>query len=351
VDVFGDVDEDGSGEAWEYQDGWAYRYAGQGINGGVWDSATWFYSGVDALDRENTNAAATTPVPIGGWLSVAVDSDSDGVIDQVDVFPNDPDESLDSDQDGVGNNADAFPNDPNETIDSDGDGVGDNSDAYPDDPRGSVLATSLMITSVFDGTLSGGYPKGVEFYALDDIPDLSIYGFAVALNGEPSASAAEFVFPADAVSAGTRFTVGYESSGYTGFEEWFGVSATYTTPLLSINGDDAIELFKLSNAVDVYGVPGVDGSNSDWNYQDGWAYRLNGRFPTTEFVRSDWSVRSSGLQSASDADDADQYIDRYVENMTDVPALGPYGLLGMMAMLGLAGVGLVGREEDDDTAL
>ena len=38
----------------------------------------------------------------------------------------------DSDQDGVGDNADAFPNDPNETTDSDGDGVGDNADQDED---------------------------------------------------------------------------------------------------------------------------------------------------------------------------------------------------------------------------
>jgi len=33
---------------------------------------------------------------------------------------------MDSDTDGVGDNADAFPNDANETMDTDGDGVGDN---------------------------------------------------------------------------------------------------------------------------------------------------------------------------------------------------------------------------------
>ena len=36
----------------------------------------------------------------------------------------------DADSDGVGDNSDAFPNDPNESLDSDGDGVGDNTDSY-----------------------------------------------------------------------------------------------------------------------------------------------------------------------------------------------------------------------------
>ncbi|MFK8030116.1 MAG: PA14 domain-containing protein [Gammaproteobacteria bacterium] len=63
-----------------------------------------------------------------------IDSDGDGVPDNLDAFPNDPNETTDSDNDGVGDNADAFPNDPNETADSDGDGVGDNADAFPNDP-------------------------------------------------------------------------------------------------------------------------------------------------------------------------------------------------------------------------
>ncbi len=62
------------------------------------------------------------------------DDDNDGVLDEDDAFPFDPDESMDTDNDGVGDNGDAFPNDPNETTDSDNDGVGDNGDAFPTDP-------------------------------------------------------------------------------------------------------------------------------------------------------------------------------------------------------------------------
>ncbi len=47
--------------------------------------------------------------------------------------------SPDSDGDGVNDDEDAFPNDPNEITDSDGDGVGDNADASPNDPTRSAL--------------------------------------------------------------------------------------------------------------------------------------------------------------------------------------------------------------------
>lgn len=44
-----------------------------------------------------------------------------------------PQPKPDSDGDGVPDDEDAFPNDPNESVDSDGDGIGDNADIAPDD--------------------------------------------------------------------------------------------------------------------------------------------------------------------------------------------------------------------------
>ncbi len=45
-------------------------------------------------------------------LSDTDDYDGDGVVDSVDVFPTDANESQDTDGDGIGDNADLFPNDP-----------------------------------------------------------------------------------------------------------------------------------------------------------------------------------------------------------------------------------------------
>jgi hypothetical protein len=67
-----------------------------------------------------------------------VDSDGDGVPDDMDAFPDDPDETADSDMDGVGDNADVCPTDPNGSVDTDGDMVCDGSDAFPDDPDESL---------------------------------------------------------------------------------------------------------------------------------------------------------------------------------------------------------------------
>ena len=75
------------------------------------------------------------------------DSDNDGILDDEDAFPNDPDESVDTDGDGVGDNADAFPNDMNESADSDGDGIGDNADVEEETVESVVTLpmTSLLI--------------------------------------------------------------------------------------------------------------------------------------------------------------------------------------------------------------
>ena len=66
IDTFGDINVDGSGEAWEYTDGWAYRNSDTGPDGGF-VIANWTFSGTDALDGETTNASAVTPVPVGTY--------------------------------------------------------------------------------------------------------------------------------------------------------------------------------------------------------------------------------------------------------------------------------------------
>ena len=66
------------------------------------------------------------------------DSDGDGVGDNSDLFPENPDETHDDDLDGVGNNTDEFPQDGNETSDDDGDGIGNNADAFPQDANETI---------------------------------------------------------------------------------------------------------------------------------------------------------------------------------------------------------------------
>ena len=78
-------------------------------------------------------------------MYAGMDSDNDGVINDLDPLPNDGTETLDTDGDGIGNNQDtdddgdgvldvndAFALDPNESVDTDGDGIGNNADLDDD---------------------------------------------------------------------------------------------------------------------------------------------------------------------------------------------------------------------------
>jgi len=67
IDVFGDINVDGTGEPWEYMDGWAYRVDGTGPDGSTFVLDNFFYSGPNALDGETSNATAQFPFPTGTY--------------------------------------------------------------------------------------------------------------------------------------------------------------------------------------------------------------------------------------------------------------------------------------------
>ena len=47
-----------------------------------------------------------------------------------------------------------------------------------------AATNSMVITGAYDGPLSGGTPKGIELYVLQDISDLSLYGISSITNGQ-----------------------------------------------------------------------------------------------------------------------------------------------------------------------
>lgn len=63
VDVFGDISVDGSGQPWDYADGWAYRNIGTGPDGSTFVLANWTFSGIDATDGCTTNAGCGSVFP------------------------------------------------------------------------------------------------------------------------------------------------------------------------------------------------------------------------------------------------------------------------------------------------
>jgi len=68
VDVFGDINVDGTGTPWDYLDGWVSRNSSTGPDGSTFVLSNWSFSGINALDGETTNATAATPAPIATYI-------------------------------------------------------------------------------------------------------------------------------------------------------------------------------------------------------------------------------------------------------------------------------------------
>ncbi len=149
-----------------------------------------------------------------------------------------------------------------------------------------VAEDDLIITGVIDGPLSGGTPKAIELFVVNNIPDLSIYGLGSANNGGGT-DGEEFTFPSDSATAGEYI---YVTTDDTQFQSFFGFGADYVNGAApGINGDDAIELFTNGSVSDIFGE--IDGSNQQaWDYQDGWAYRNMGTGPDgATFAVNNWT--------------------------------------------------------------
>jgi hypothetical protein len=151
----------------------------------------------------------------------------------------------------------------------------------------SLQANDLVITGVMDATLTGGTPKVVEIFVVNDIPDLSVCGLSSANNGGGS-DGQEFTFEAAAATAGSYLYVASESEN---FVTYMGFSPTHVGgSAVGINGDDGVELFCNNTVIDTFGDINVDGNGEAWEYLDGWAYRNSDTGPDGgTFVLANWT--------------------------------------------------------------
>lgn len=78
VETFGDVAVDGTGEAWEYTDSWAYK----NTLGAVWPTG-WDYGGVDCTDGSTTTFDSTCVYPFVESLS-----NTDFSREELSIYPN-----------------------------------------------------------------------------------------------------------------------------------------------------------------------------------------------------------------------------------------------------------------------
>ncbi|MFK7755906.1 MAG: hypothetical protein AB8B53_03120 [Flavobacteriales bacterium] len=361
IDVYGDVALDGSGEAWEYTDGYSYRVDGTSAST-TWMAGDWLTGQVNVYDGTAANSEAATPMTIGTYdpnstatpgctdmtacnfeMTATVDNGSclfegDSCDDMDASTVNDEylagcvcageAEVLGCTDDGAcnfdsGANTDdgscdfscigctdmtACNFDAAFTISDDsclypGDSCDDEDETTTGDEFQSdcscsgtvpVITNALMITAAFDGPLTGGAPKGIELYALEDITDLSVFGLGSANNGGGT-DGIEYTFPAESLDAGSYIFV---TSDDTGAQTFFVSTATNYNAgsAISINGDDAVELFESGVVIDVFGDINTDGSGTAWDHLDSWAHRNCEQMPNGGvFNAANWSFGGTNV--------------------------------------------------------
>jgi len=130
----------------------------------------------------------------------------------------------------------------------------------------------LLITTVADGTNSGGNPKLVEIVAINDIADLSTYALARNTNGDGNGLDDFSTLPSVSLDAGEFFYIVGNSDSET-FLNNLGITDVVIDGIANINGDDILGLaFDASQTIfDLFGQE----SQGDTNfYQDSIAARL-----------------------------------------------------------------------------
>lgn len=164
------------------------------------------------------------------------------------------------------------------------------------------ISNSLVISGIFDAQPGGTGAKGVELKAIQDIADLSIYGVGSASNGGGT-DGVEILLPSMSLQEGECVYVAADSAL---FMAYFGFNPIADGNGVSINGDDAIELFENAQVIDVFGdISYPSGSTLAWNYLDGWAYRKDGTGPDGSlFDINNWTVAAGALNGGTNNTDA-----------------------------------------------
>lgn len=178
----------------------------------------------------------------------------------------------------------------------------------------STASAQLFISEVVDATLPSGLPKFVELYnAGPSTVDLSLYSFGNFSNGSTTLGGGASTVLSGNLGPGEAYVISYENGDEPGvgtFFNTYGFDPDNFDLGAFTNGDDAYALFlgpatgdgSDATLIDVYGVIGVDGTGENWEYTDGFSYRLPSiTAANTTWTASEWSV--GGANSLETGDD------------------------------------------------
>jgi len=180
------------------------------------------------------------------------DTDGDGVADNIDAFPNDPEEDTDTDGDGIGDNGDAFPND---ATNGDGDNIVLNEQIFNivlGRPTNDSIAISIMNRVNGNvGSLPGdsayveyGTQTGIYAFDNENSPVISSSDEPIVINLSGLTANTKYFYRVNyKVADSNQYSAGDEHSFYT-------QRATDTTFSFGVQGDSHPERFnsKMFNA-------------------------------------------------------------------------------------------------------
>ncbi|MBI5434591.1 MAG: lamin tail domain-containing protein [Planctomycetes bacterium] len=150
-----------------------------------------------------------------------------------------------------------------------------------------------MITEIVDGTLTGGLPKWVEIYNPSSSASINLAGYEI-VNYNNGGLVKSGFYPLTGTLAPLGFyIVSYEATTTTNYQTVYGAAPDFVTGFAGINGNDCVALqvadgLGTGAIVDVYGVIGVDGIGTAWEYTDSHAFRCATAASAT-FIPTEWT--------------------------------------------------------------
>ena len=181
--------------------------------------------------------------------------------------------------------------------------------------------TSLVLTGIsrpdspYPNNGVSGQARSIELYVLEDIPDLSVYGFATSNNTEAGdQSGGAYQFPSGSFSSGDFI---YLTRSLASFENLHGFSADYQLNALNFYGgaESIIEILYAPDwdSVEPQTVDFWASNNSDYTITGGWAKRLDCFGPN--LGPNPWEENATVFNSAT-GDLASDYVNFDISEWT-----------------------------------
>jgi hypothetical protein len=147
----------------------------------------------------------------------------------------------------------------------------------------------VIITSILDGTLTGGCPKVIELY-VSGTEDLGNYEIWRSLNGAPFGSGTGAKSPMSGVFSNTFvYLVKTDHAGI--FIDVFGEEGIFANKVhLGIIGGNGNDGFQIRDTVDYTVIDQVWTEDATDSYRDSYWYRRDGTGPDGGWIPSSWQT-------------------------------------------------------------